>query len=134
VVKRSKQLAALLKVRGALRSVIAAVTAAASETFGQDVQRPTLHNFVLAHSRCNNAKSDFLAAEQHLSCWAERNHVHASELKERMQDAGLPNDFTASTRIAEWAYEQVEQANGQVWLNDAVFQHLGAGWRELLAV
>ena len=45
---------------------------------------------------------------------------------ERLRDADLSHDCPASLRIAEWAYEQVEKASGQVWVNDAVFQHLGA--------
>lgn len=83
------------------------------------------HNFVLAHPSCNNAKSDYLAAEQHLQLWAERNRSRSDEMAERLQDAGLPSDSLASLRITEWAYEQVEKANGQVWLNNAVFLHLG---------
>jgi hypothetical protein len=47
-------------------------------------------------------------------------------------NAKLPSESSASLRITEWAYEQVENADGQVWISDAVFQHLGAGWRELL--
>ena len=90
------------------------------------------HNFVLAHPRCNNSKSDYLAAEQHLQSWALRNHERAKELEERLRDAGLSHDSSASLRITEWAYEQVEKANGQVWISDAMFQNLGAGWRELL--
>jgi hypothetical protein len=90
------------------------------------------HNFVLAHARCNNAKSDYLAAEQHLQEWAQRNHERAAELAARLRDADLAHDSSASLRITEWAYEQVEKSKGQVWLNDSVFQHLGAGWRELL--
>lgn len=90
------------------------------------------HNFVLAHPTCNNAKSDYLAAEQHLQSWAERNRTRSDELAERLKDAGLPSDSLASLRITEWAYEQVEKAKGQVWLNDAVFLHLGPTWRELL--
>ena len=90
------------------------------------------HNFVLAHPRCNNAKSDYLAAEQHLQSWSERNRTRSEELAERLTDAGLPADSSASLRITEWAYEQVEKAKGQVWLNDTVFLHLGPTWRELL--
>jgi len=90
------------------------------------------HNFVLAHPRCNNAKSDYLAAEHHLHSWAERNRTRSEELTERLRDADLPSDSSASLRITEWAYEQVEKANGQVWVNDAVFLHLGPTWRELL--
>lgn len=90
------------------------------------------HNFVLAHPRCNNAKSDYLAAEQHLQSWAERNRSRSAEMVERLSDAGLPSDSSASLRITEWAYEQVEKANGQVWVTNAVFQHLQPGWRGLL--
>ena len=89
-------------------------------------------NFVLAHSKCNNSKSDFLAAEPHLGMWAERNRSRSKELAERLVDSGLPSDTTASMRITEWAYEQVEKSNGQVWLLKKEFQHLGKGWRELL--
>lgn len=91
------------------------------------------HNFVLAHPSCNNSKSDFLAAEQHLGGWAERNRNHAHELEERLTSAGLMHDQYASTRIAEWAYEQVEKANGQVWVGRSSFQHLGQNWRRLFA-
>ena len=47
-------------------------------------------------------------------------------------DAGLPNDLTASVRIAEWAYEQVERSQGQVWIAKDQFEYLGSEWRELL--
>ena len=90
------------------------------------------HNFVLAHPRCNNAKSDYLAAEQHLQSWSERNRTRSKELSERLKVVGLPSDSSASVRITEWAYEQVEKSKGQVWLQQAVFQHLGPKWRELL--
>ena len=90
------------------------------------------HNFVLAHPYCNNSKSDYLAAEQHLRSWVQRNRNCSQELAERLRDANLSHDLSASLRITEWAYEQLECANGQVWLTDSVFQHLGARWRELL--
>jgi len=92
------------------------------------------HNFVLAHPRCNNSKSDDLAAEQHLQSWSERNKIRADELHERLVIAGMPSDSSASFRITEWAYEQVEKSKGQVWLQQSVFQHLGPAWRELLLV
>ena len=90
------------------------------------------HNFVLAHRKCNNSKSDYLAAEPHLEVWVERNRSRLHELDERLRDANLTHDVASSIRITEWAYEQVEKAKGQVWMSDAVFHHLGAGWRELL--
>lgn len=80
------------------------------------------------HTNPNNE----VAAEQHLESWSERNRVRSVELDQRLIDAGLPSDSSASLRITEWAYEQVEKANGQVWLSNAVFLHLGPGWRELL--
>jgi 5-methylcytosine-specific restriction endonuclease McrA len=92
------------------------------------------HNFVLAHQGCNHAKSDYLAAEDHLAAWAERNRVHRDELCHRLHEAALPFDLTASVRITEWAYEQTEKSQGQVWVEKKVFRHLGSGWRKILAV
>lgn len=91
------------------------------------------HNFVLAHQGCNRAKSDYLAAEGHLAAWAERNRTHQEELRCRLQEAALPVSLTASVRITEWAYEQTEKANGQVWVTERVLQHLGPTWRQLLS-
>ena len=90
------------------------------------------HNFVLSHPACNNAKSDHLAAEGHLAAWIERNKAHAVEIDARSAEAALPHDSAASVRIAEWAYEQTEQAHGQVWVAKDVFKHLGPEWRRLL--
>ena len=85
------------------------------------------HNFVLSHPGCNNAKSDHLAAEEHLAAWIERNRIHAAEIDARLAEAALPHDFAASVRIAEWAYEQTEQANGQVWVSQGRVQAPGTG-------
>jgi len=90
------------------------------------------HNFVLSHPSCNNAKSDHLAAEEHLALWVERNRTHEAELASLLSEAALPHDFSASVRIAEWAYEQTEVAHGQVWVTKDVFRHLGPEWRQLL--
>ena len=90
-------------------------------------------NFVLAHNACNHAKSDHLAAEDHLAAWADRNRQHQEELRCRLLDAALPFDLSASIQIAQWAYEQTEKANGQVWVMEKVLQHLGPTWRESLS-
>ena len=90
------------------------------------------HNFVLSHPACNNAKSDHLAAEDHLAAWIKQNMIHAAEIDARLLEAALPHDLAASLRVAEWAYEQTDRANGQVWLEKNVFQHLGPEWRRLL--
>lgn len=88
------------------------------------------HNFVLAHDRCNNAKSDHLAAEDHLAAWLERNREHQAELEARLLEASLPCDPMATVQIARWVYEQTEKASGQVWVVDRVMRHLGPGWSE----
>ncbi len=86
------------------------------------------HNFVLAHDKCNNAKSDFLAAENHLAAWIERNKVNQGELQERLVASALPCDLTATVQIAKWVYEQTEKANGQVWVMEKVLRHLSGYW------
>ena len=91
------------------------------------------HNFVLAHKKCNNAKSDHLAAEKHLAAWAERNRLHESVLRTRLQEEGLPCDALASIQIARWVYHQTEVANGQVWVVEKVLQHLGPTWPQCFA-
>jgi hypothetical protein len=90
------------------------------------------HNFILAHDSCNNAKSDYVAAEAHLAAWAERNRVHQDELRTRLEGAGLPSDASSAIQIAEWVYHQTAKANGQVWVMKNVLQHLGPTWRQCL--
>lgn len=85
------------------------------------------HNCVLAHSRCNNAKSDYLAAENHLAAWVGRNREHQAEFQARLVEAELPCDLTATVQIAKWVYQQTEKANGQVWVIEKVLRHLGPG-------
>lgn len=91
------------------------------------------HNFVLAHNQCNNAKSDYLAAEKHLAAWAERNRLNKEEMQTRLQEAALPCDFSASIQIARWVYRQTEKANGQVWMMEKVLQHLTPSWAQCLS-
>lgn len=91
------------------------------------------HNFVLAHDKCNNAKTDFVAAENHLAAWIERNRVHQVELQERLVAAALPCDLTASVQIAKWVYQQTETANGQVWVMEKVLRHLSPEWAKCFA-
>lgn len=91
------------------------------------------HNFVLAHERCNNAKSDFLAAENHLAAWVERNREHRDELHKRLVEAALPCDLTAVMQIAKWVYQQTEKANGQVWVTEKVLRHLSTDWSQCFA-
>lgn len=91
------------------------------------------HNYVLAHTYCNNAKSDYLAAEKHLATWAERNQRHQEELQSRLKEAALPCDETAAVQIAKWVYQQTEKANGQVWVMEKVLEHLSPDWSQCLS-
>lgn len=91
------------------------------------------HNFVLAHDKCNNAKSDLLAAENHLMAWVERNREHQSQLQDRLISAALPCDLSASNQIAKWVYQQTEKANGQVWVEEKVLRHLDPQWGRCFA-
>jgi 5-methylcytosine-specific restriction endonuclease McrA len=91
------------------------------------------HNFVLAHNQCNNAKSDYVAAENHLAAWIERNRVHQVELQSRLREAALPCDLTATVQIAKWVYQQTERANGQVWVMEKVLRHLSPRWSQCFA-
>jgi hypothetical protein len=91
------------------------------------------HNFVLAHDRCNGAKSDFLAAENHLAAWIERNRGHRVELQERLVDAALPCDLLSTERVARWVYQQTEKANGQVWVMEKILRHLSTDWTKCFA-
>jgi len=91
------------------------------------------NNFVLAHDRCNGAKSDFLAAENHLAAWVERNRQQQVELHERLVGAALPCDPSATMQIARWVYQQTEKANGQVWVVEKVLRHPDPNWAACFA-
>ncbi len=52
----------------------------------------------------------------------------------RFTAAEVVSDFPASVRIARWAYEQMEQAGGQVWVTKDVLRRLGDEWRLVLGV
>jgi hypothetical protein len=74
-----------------------------------------------------------VAAEIHLTAWAERNRLHQDELRSRLQDAALPCDWPASVQIAKWVYQQTERANGQVWVVKNVLRHLSPAWSQSLS-
>ena len=78
-------------------------------------RRPRAELLVLAHSSCNNAKSDHLAAEQHLSA-CRGNRTHPGRTASPVADAALPCDLPAAVQIARWVYHQTQEANGQVWV------------------
>ncbi|WP_420462563.1 HNH endonuclease [Candidatus Palauibacter sp.] len=91
------------------------------------------HNFVLAHKGCNSYKSDLLAAEEHLERWTERSLVYRYELEEGFDERGVLHDWPATRQIARWAYRQVHQAGGQVWVQARELRPLSDDWRQILS-
>lgn len=92
------------------------------------------HNFVLAHERCNAKKRDFLAGEDHLAFWLERNDTHREALQQFFERSRVANSLESSVSIARWAYTQTARADGLVWLRGNEHCHLGSRWKTLLAV
>jgi hypothetical protein len=88
------------------------------------------HNFVLAHSSCNQDKRDMLAANGHLQRWVERNDKEASALGQIFDSARFPFDADASSSVAEWAYENAERAHALVWVRrNGQTARLSGHWR-----
>jgi 5-methylcytosine-specific restriction endonuclease McrA len=89
-------------------------------------------NFVFAHSGCNNAKRDFLAAVRHLERWHATNLDPGDSLGERLIDAGLASDRACTLMIARWAYEQGLASNAQLWVRRGEFEACDYRWRGVL--
>lgn len=90
------------------------------------------HNFVFAHTSCNNKKRDFLAGLDHLAQWKETNLDSSNSLTSAFISAGLAHDQQRSRHVAVWAYEQGEAAGSHVWSLGRSIEQLGEGWRRIL--
>ena len=88
------------------------------------------HNFVLADSACNNSKSDYLAAEEHLAKWARRNSELGTHLGTAFDRAGIVHDIKASATIADWAYHCAFVAGAETFRSRGVFERLPGNWRD----
>ena len=91
------------------------------------------HNFVLAHPGCNRAKSDHLAALDHLQRWRDRNEHQGGELAEAFDRRGLLHDRDASYEIARWAYAQADMQKGLLWKQGNDLTSLSPAWRSILS-
>lgn len=91
------------------------------------------HNFVVAHDRCNSAKSDHLSAPRHLENWAVRNERFPYELPRIFREAGTPHELSLSRGITRWAYQQVADRQGLVWEKGRTLVPLRPGWESLVA-
>ena len=79
------------------------------------------HNFVAAHSACNNSKRDYLAAPRHRDNWQEQNLVMHSAVLSSELAAYFYCDAEKSRAVSDWAYG-VAQANGaKLWLSKDEF-------------
>ena len=74
------------------------------------------HNFVFAHAECNSAKSDFLAAPDHVARWLEQNIEHQEVLSEEFKGLRLRHDVQRTIRVAQWAYEQGAISKAPLWI------------------
>jgi len=74
------------------------------------------HNFVLAHRKCNAAKGRWLASEEHLSAWVERNLNHGIRMGAEFDRLGVAHSLAASFRIARWAYSRTASSGGSTRL------------------
>lgn len=90
------------------------------------------HNFVLAHPDCNRSKRDYLAAENHLHNWVERNDRRQRDLAQFFDEKGILNSLSSSMQITCWAYEQAASSGAQVWVSGEETRPLGGYWEGLL--
>lgn len=75
----------------------------------------TGHNFVLADEKCNSAKSDFLASEEFLFQWQERNQNFDHLITEQLSKLGFLTNIERSHGVASWAYRQAKENGYLVW-------------------
>ncbi len=72
------------------------VAAAVAQAVGKSVRNPSANvtPAELAHPRCNNAKSDYLAAEQHLQLWARILQVIMARARSERLDSLHPQPLS----------------------------------------
>jgi len=80
------------------------------------------HNFVLAHRKCNNAKSDHLAAEQHKERWFEQNIIQNTKTITTELGSYFVCEPSRSEAIATWAYQLAVQNQSPLWLKGKEFE------------
>jgi len=86
------------------------------------------HNFVLADASCNAAKSDHIAAPEHLARWIDRNARRGPALEDAFARLAVPHDLVGSLRVAAWVYGQVSASGGLSWVSGKRFASVDAGW------
>lgn len=80
------------------------------------------HNFVVAHSVCNNNKRDYLAAFEHRDRWFEQNIItHQKSIGDEL-NSYFNCDAQRSEAITSWAYQVAIKNKAQLWLGKGVFE------------
>ena len=90
------------------------------------------HNFVVAHTECNNRKRDSLADVPHLERWMRRNEDYRTEMEQQFDEAAVAHDLAASLQIARWAYRQAAASRSLVWSRGNELVPLKKGWHSIL--
>ena len=91
------------------------------------------HNFVLSHKSCNVDKSDYLASEEFLEKWVNRNVVSGKMLSDYFNDQNLIYDLSTSLSVSKWAYQQCSDSDSLVWAGyKNGFSGLSGQWSNLL--
>lgn len=73
-----------------------------------------LENLVVAHSRCNNRKRDFLAAAPHVEHWSARARTHAADLEALATEVDWDRDPSRSLSVAVAIYSRLPD-DARLW-------------------
>jgi len=82
----------------------------------------TAHNFVMAHARCNNSKSDYLAAFVHRDRWLQQNLDTYRRVIDEELKLHVHSDPDLTLAISNWAYSQASDINARLWIAKNEYQ------------
>lgn len=74
------------------------------------------HNFVAAHSVCNNNKRDYLAAQYHRENWQQQNLVTYADTITNELGHYFYCDVDTSLAVSNWAYQVAEENGSKLWV------------------
>ena len=86
--------------------------------------RNLVHNLVVAHQACNNAKSDVLAGVDHQQRWTSHVARYDAELCEIGIANGLMADRLAALHVADWCYAEARRIHADVWIIGTRYERL----------
>ncbi len=96
--------------------------------------RDLMHNFVYADAKCNRAKSDALAAHQHLERWLEFSERESDGLMEIGQNAGIAGDWAASIAVAGWSYRNARRSGARAWIERREYEAVSLKYLSALSL